>query len=228
MPSHCFCEAIHAGPVRQPANAASSLAFLVVAAVAVAHARRLRRASRAEAAAHAALFAVAAAAVGAGSAFYHASLSFWGQTADVLGMYLVATLFLLQAWTRRRALPPWRAAAVYLAANAALLAALVVVPTLRRWVFAALVVGIVAVETGAPRRDRRDFAAALALLAVGFALWTLDITGVLCAPRSALQGHAVWHLCSAAATWLGYRHFAALGAVDAVSLPGAARGGAAR
>ena len=218
MPSHCFCEAIRPGPVRQPANAASSLAFLVVAVVAVAHARRLRGAARA----HAALFAVAATAVGAGSAFYHASLSFWGQTADVLGMYLVVTLFLLQAWSRRRALPPARAAVAYLLANAALLAALVVVPTMRRWVFAALVVGIVAVERSAPRRGGRDFAAALAFLAVGFALWTLDITGVWCAPRSALQGHALWHLCSAAAAWLGYRHFAAL------TPPGAARGGAAR
>ena len=79
LPDRCFCEAVQSGTVRQPANAISSSAFVVMALLVLMRSRTPT----------AWRFAGAALVVGVGSAFFHASLTFWGQTADVLGMYLV-------------------------------------------------------------------------------------------------------------------------------------------
>jgi hypothetical protein len=151
------------------------------------------------------LLAGALALVGAGSAFYHASLTFAGQTADVFGMYLVGTVVLLSAVRRRWPLTAGRAAALYLGVNGILLALLVTQPLLRRWLFAAVLGAGVALGLG-PHRTR-DLDRALIALAVGSLIWALDLTRVFCRPESAFQGHAIWHLLGAtaagfAARWL--------------------------
>src|SRR5688572_22117478 len=79
MPDGCFCEAIRDGVIRQPLNALSSLAFVIVGVLVVLAMRRMS------------VFALAMAVIGFGSAFYHASLGFVGQFVDVTGMYLIAT-----------------------------------------------------------------------------------------------------------------------------------------
>jgi len=66
------------------------------------------------------------------------------------------------------------------------------------------------------RRDRRRllarpqtsyFYAAFASLAVGFGIWILDFMREWCASESALQGHAVWHVLSAASAALVYLYY---------------------
>ena len=215
MPDACFCERVRGSLVRQPANALSGLAFLPVGAgiLAFAAGTRARRREGPPAnllssrAAYPALLGAAAVLVGAGTAFYHASLTFWGQTADVLVMYLLATFLVLYGASRRWRIRPARAAAVYAAGNLLLLLLLVAVPGARRYAFAALVAAATALEAAARRRapvraDTRLLHAAVAVLAAGFVLWTLDLTRVLCRPESWLQGHAAWHLAGAAATGL--------------------------
>ncbi|MEQ1693947.1 MAG: ceramidase domain-containing protein, partial [Gemmatimonas sp.] len=132
MPDRCFCEAVHAGAVRQPANAISSGAFVVVALLVLMRSRTPT----------AWRFASAVFVVGAGSAFFHASLTFWGQTVDVLGMYLVATFLLMESLSRRRRWSAVTQNVLYVSGNIALLALLVGIPGLRRYAFAALVVAI--------------------------------------------------------------------------------------
>lgn len=211
MPDRCFCESVGAGVVRQPANSLSSSAFVIVAIGALWQARTGRgvdgRAAR--------RFAVAAALVGLGSAFFHASLTFWGQTADVLGMYLVATFLLLESVARRRRWSARQHDALFWGGNAVLLVVLIGVPALRRYLFAALVGAILWSEwrnlrvrrgtNSASPTGSTTLAAAVGVLGVGFAVWVLDLTHVLCAPNSPWQGHAVWHLCGAVSTWLAYR-----------------------
>ena len=188
------------GRIRQPSNTVSSLAFVAVSLLV------LRRAPDARAW----RFAAAVLLVGVGSAFFHASLTFWGQTADVLGMYLVATFLLLESLSRRH---EWSAAlhtALYVASNTALLAALVSVPALRRYAFGLLVFAVLWSEWTNRRRrveaaSARLFAIAIGVLAAGFGVWILDIMRWLCAPQSPWQGHALWHLCGAASAWFAYR-----------------------
>ena len=207
MPDHCFCEGVRAGAIRQPSNTVSSFAFVLAAVLVLRDARN----------ASAWRFAGATLLVGLGSAWFHATLSFWGQTADVLGMYVVATFLLIESLARRSMWTASRQNALFIGGNTVLLAMLIALPDVRRYVFALLVVAIIASEwrrlsrtrtaedANHVARARRAFTSSVALLAFGFAVWILDITRVVCAPTSLWQLHALWHLCGAASAWCAYR-----------------------
>ncbi len=204
LPDRCFCESVREGIVRQPSNAISSGAFVVVALFVLVR-------SRSSAAWR---FACAVFVVGVGSAFFHASLTFWGQTIDVLGMYLVATFLLLDSLSRSRRWSAVNQNVLYVGGNAALLALLAGLPSLRRYAFAALVLAILWSEwthrhRGIVTAPRRALAAAVGVLAFGFGVWILDITRVVCAPDSVWQGHALWHVSGALSAWLAYRYMTA-------------------
>jgi len=218
MPGHCFCEQVAPGLVRQPANAWSSLAFVAVGAWVLWRAARDRDNPHemrviAQRPLHSSLFAAACVLIGVGSAFYHASLTFAGQFVDVFGMYLIATFVLLYAMGRGRAISAGRAALAYVGLNTVLALCLYFVPGTRRYLFAILILTAIGAEVSARRRSgsiiqARWFTRAAAVLGIGFVLWILDITGVVCRPRSLLQGHAVWHVLgavSAACIYLYYR-----------------------
>jgi dihydroceramidase len=212
MPSSCFCEAIRSDGIKQPANTWSSLAFVVVAMFALARWARGPSASRA---AYPLLYAVTLIVVGLGSAWFHATLTFRAQFADVFGMYLVATFALLYSIGRLRPLSPVALAGGYIATNAVLAALLYWVPVARRWIFALLLVAVLLVEllirrrSGEPSATRNLWIAA-GIMAVAFVIWILDFTRVLCEPESSIQGHAVWHILGAAAAWYLLLYFAEL------------------
>lgn len=67
--------------------------------------------------------------------------------------------------------------------------------------------------------DGRYLAAAVLVLTAGFAAWTLDITRLVCAPASVLQGHALWHVAGAAAALLLFRYYASAGTTDGPAVP---------
>jgi len=210
MPDGCFCEADRAGWLRQPANVVSSLAFCLVAALVVLG--RGVPAGGSDDREDRYLFWATATFIGLGSSFFHASLTFVGQTFDLLGMYLLATLLLL--WSARRRLP-WTSSArvaIYVIGNIVLLAVLIVWPALRRYVFAALVAAILLAErsgdtTAGAVVSRKYLLMAIGLLLAGFAIWILDLTKILCSPVSIVQGHAAWHLLGAAAALAAYAHY---------------------
>src|SRR5262249_44255302 len=140
-------------------------------------------------------------AVGLGSIFYHASLTFAAQFFDVMGMYLFATFALLYALARLVPFGVMTFFGGYLRLNVALAYLQASAPSLRRWLFAGLLVAAVMFESRARRRsdssDPRFLRAALLTLGAAFGVWVLDVTKVLCAPRSWLQGHALWHILCA-------------------------------
>jgi hypothetical protein len=214
LPDRCFCEVAHDQLVRQPANALSGLSFVGIGLFALIRRRRkhvhtLVDSNRPDPTEY--LLATAAVILGIGTVFYHASLTFVGQTLDLFGMYLLVTMVALAIAARAGLLSVRMLTVLGVGINAFLLLVLIVAPEYRRIVFAALVTIVVALESSvgrrAERRDRRMFWAALAAVAGGFAMWVLDYTRVACSPMSWVQGHAVWHLCGAAAVWLTLRYY---------------------
>lgn len=208
MPDSCFCEAIRSEGIKQPANAWSSLAFVVVAAMVLVRWRRMRSAG----AAYPVLYAFTLVVVGLGSAYFHATLTFRGQFADVLGMYLIATFALLYSIGQLRTLSGAMFVGAYIAANAVLAMLLYWVPVYRRPVFGLLIVALLLVEvlirrTSGVGSATRHLWFAAAIMGVAFVIWILDFTRILCRPDSWMQGHAVWHVLGAVAAWFLFRYY---------------------
>ena len=203
LASHCFCELPRTGDLLlQPANSWSSFGFVGVGLWIMLGARNSPTSALAGPAAG--WFGFTAIVIGIGSVALHASLTLWGQFADVLGMYLLGSFTLAWAMMRWRGLSPAAAIALYLLVAGSLIGALWGWPETRRWLFAALLVTAIAVEwwLARPRRpgvNARLLLCGLAANALAFAIWIADQAGTLCAPASPWQGHAAWHLLGAAA-----------------------------
>ena len=229
MPSSCFCEAIRGGAIKQPANAVSSLAFVIVAVLVLRRALNDRaRSSDGQIArfhtniAYPLVFGAALTFVGLGSAYFHATLSFNGQFLDVLGMYLIATFALIYSIDRLRGIPTGMMIVLFAALNALLAALLYWVPVARRFLFAILVIGIIIVELIIKQRrsepsSNRYIVRAIAVMTIAFAIWITDYTRLLCDPSSIIQGHAIWHVLGAIASWQLYLHYASENRTSGIS-----------
>ncbi len=206
LATRCFCELVRADGIAQPANAWSSLAFVLAATAAL----LLRPEARPERVL-VPLLAVALAAVGLGSFAFHATLTLWGQFVDVFPMYAVGCVVLAGAlvrlgWTTQR-----RAAVGGVALLMALGLLLRLWPESRRVLFAAVLLPGIVLELVPTRRvggGGRWLHVGLGLLVTAYALWVLDQAGLLCDPTSWLQGHAAWHVLGAIAGWCLARHWA--------------------
>ena len=205
-PDHCFCEAVRDGIVAQPANTWSNLGFVVIGLL-IAHSRvpgnamaRYRR-----------LFGYSMVVIGLGSAFYHASLTFAGQLMDVSGMYILITFALVYSLNRLYGGGVAGFVFHYVALNVLLFALQFWLPGTRRYVFFLLVIGVLGAEIYRRRKvvsiESKWLLYATATMAIGFAIWVLDITKTVCAPRSWIQGHAIWHLLGAVAAFFLYRYY---------------------
>ncbi len=217
MPEACFCEAIRSGTIAQPANTWSSLGFVLVGFLVFARnvqdtlpSSPLRGLNRMAASrAYAFTYGSALVLIGLGSAFYHASLTFAGQFCDVMGMYLLACFILLYNIS---GLGSNRFVVLYVAMNLILAVFLIVLPELRRYLFAALIL-IALLLAYLPRRAPSARAKSSYLLrafltiVVAFIIFLFDLTKVVCQPTSWLQGHALWHLGGALSAGMLYQHY---------------------
>jgi hypothetical protein len=211
LASHCFCETPRTGQLLlQPANSWSSFGFVLVGSWIMLGAGT--RPHSALAGPAALWLGITAVIIGVGSAALHASLTLWGQFADVLGMYLLGSFTLVWAVMRWRGFSPRAAAALYLLVAGGLIAALWLWPETRRWLFAVLLFIAIAAEWWLARPRRRDVRAGLLLAGLGanilaFAIWIADQTRTLCAPDSLVQGHAAWHVLGAVAVACSYGYY---------------------
>jgi hypothetical protein len=210
--THCFCETPRFGSLfLQPSNSWSSFGYVFVGFLLMLDAQR-RRGSTAFPSEGAIMFGIAAITVGVGSVLLHATLTLWGQFADVLGMYLVSGFSLVYALAKIGRLDRTKSAMLYAVVCAALITVLLIAPEVRRWLFFAVLLTALIIEIGFARPLRPDVILRYLLLgvlikAVGFGVWVLDQNRMLCAPDSLIQGHAFWHFCGAISLWLTYCYF---------------------
>lgn len=210
--THCFCELPRIGQlVLQPADSWSSYGYVVVGflMIVLAADRGWRSAMPPIAACTMGLTAIT---VGLGSVLMHATLTLWGQFVDVLGMYLVGAFLLVRALARWRQIPDDRAIALYVLLCGTLVAVLILLPEVRRWLFVVVLILAILIEPVFARPLRpgariRYYLAGILAMAVAFTIWILDQQGIVCAPHSLVQGHAAWHLLGATSLWLSFSYY---------------------
>lgn len=214
LPAQCFCEAIRPGPLAQPVNAYSNLAYVLagLASLGSVSSAATRPNLFGQRRIYVWLYAGALVLIGLGSWLYHASLTFVGQWFDVMGMYLLGTFLCLYAAARLGLLGGRPFAWAYVSINCSLGVILIIAPQLRRLIFGGMIAGAVILEAAVHLRRRpvirgRYFTAALACMVVAYGIWTLDNLRLLCWPSSWFQGHALWHVLTAAAAWLVYLYY---------------------
>jgi dihydroceramidase len=210
--TRCFCELPRTGKLLlQPASTWSSFGYVLIGCLMLVQPYR-RDPGSALSAISARTLGVTSIIVGVGSGLLHGTLTLWGQFLDVLGMYLVGSFLLISAIARWRRVPDGAAVTIYVTLCAALVTALFKFSEVRRWLFAVLLILAVVTELAFARPFRPSARVALyfgGLIAttIAFGIWILDQEGVLCAPTSLIQGHAVWHLLGAASLWLTFSYY---------------------
>lgn len=171
-----------------------------------------RRALKIEASRRISALAVLLVVIGCMSFFYSSTLTFIGQFFDIFGMYLLGTFILYTALYRLGAVSSRQAITLFMLTNAVLAAVQYSYPEARRYLFAVILVPGIVMEflpqvSDTPTRKRYSLFAGFGIVLVGYILWLLDQDLILCSPRSALQGHAAWHILTAGAVLLLAMHY---------------------
>ncbi len=203
---NCFNETIHDGYLRQPFNTFSSFGYLFVGVYVLAlpklksNKQKFHKIMKL-------IFGLSLVITGLGSAFYHMSLTFVGQTTDVAGMYLIAVLIILYALFRDKNISISQFVGYYLGANLILLIPLILSPELRRNLFAGLIIIGLLLDYFRDKKDKKLLLASASVLAFGFIFWLLDSLKLFFNPNSWLQGHVIWHYCGALACLILYKYY---------------------
>lgn len=210
--TRCFCEMPRVGSlILQPSDSWSAMGYVFVGLLMIVMSQGSGWRSAMPPVA-ASVFGVTAITVGLGSVMLHATLTLWGQFFDVLGMYLVGSFMLVSALARWRRIPDRAAILLYLVLCTALVSVLIVMPEVRRWLFAVVLLTAIALELGFARRLRpgaqlRYYLLGILAKAIAFTIWNLDQHGLVCSPQSLVQGHAIWHLLGACALFLTFSYY---------------------
>jgi hypothetical protein len=210
--TRCFCETPRLGSlILQPSDSWSALGYVLAGFLMIVLARGSGWSSAMTPVA-AVAFGITAITVGLGSVLLHATLTLWGQFFDVLGMYLVGSFLLVSALARWMRIPDRRAIAIYALLCVVLVAVLIALPEVRRWLFAVLLITAIVIELAFARPRRpgvmlRFYLLGILTKAIAFTIWNLDQHGLVCAPASLIQGHAAWHLLGALSLWLTFSYY---------------------
>ncbi len=214
-----FCE-LSDGVLEQPVNTLSNLGFVVAGLAIAVRAGRpggLGRSTMSRMPGLATAYACLVVLLGPGSMAMHATESALGGHLDVLSMYLVAAFAASYAAMRRWRRGPVLLAMAYVAAVATCELAgtygghIPVVDFAGNLAFGAFLLVALVLERQHARRnavtlDLRWLLAAVAALAVAFAVWNTAKTGAFgCFPHSVYQGHGVWHLLCAVSAYCLFR-----------------------
>lgn len=216
LPNVDWCEAQRCGWIVEPANTWSNLAYVVVGLALCWLARDSSSRSLRS-------FGPAALAVGLCSGIYHSSYTFVLQILDFLGMYVFCYLLLTLNLVRLGWLDPakrGRRFAQLVVATTLLTVGIDFLEIPIQAIVLLLIVAIAASElwprahAAAPSREegRPFFFLAMALIAAAAGFSLLDVTRTWCDPAHPfLQGHAIWHVLSAAGLAAAFFHYRQLG-----------------
>jgi hypothetical protein len=207
----CGCEAFRSGLLEQPVNAFSAAGFVVVGLAVLATITRPgpRRNRFSTESVYARLFAFVVLSLGAGSAWFHGSVTEWGGWTDLTAVHLfVSYLFWYDVAVLARRSTRWFLGA-FASTNLALAGAMWFLDNgFARYTMATLIAGVLLTEArlwGRIVRRRRWLVAALVVYGAGTVAWLLSGDGgPWCRPDGSLQGHALWHVLAAAGVALVY------------------------
>lgn len=215
---NCYCE-VGTGFVAQPANTFSNLGFVAVGLMVLWHAsgESLRFGGDRI---YPILYGAAALFLGTGSMALHGTLTSWGQWLDNQAMHIFISFPIAYNMKRSHG---WQRTGFFVAFLAIAGTALIVhtlVPEHSRQIFGVMV-GLALIAEVMPaqptlrrwsrqpalRGNRAYLLAAGGVFALAAVVWVVSHTGGMwCNPTSLLQGHALWHLLTAAAVALLYLH----------------------
>lgn len=220
FPKHCFCEHIGTGFVRQPVDAVTNLAFVLVGVYIIWYLLKKRHQYLNESIQSGIsiktlyIFGMASILVGIFSFFYHASFTFWGMELDDDSMYLIGTFMLFYSLTHIKGyrFSLKRFISIYLILNIGLELAIYFVPVIRGALFGILVLAASAFEIIAIKQKRvtksiEYFKIALLLFFIAYLFWITDYLKIICFPPSLYQGHAIWHVLTATSVYFIFLYY---------------------
>jgi len=198
-----FCERRLCAWIVEPSNAWSNVAYVLVG-VWIFWRRRERLATALTA------IGVSAVLLGIGSFAFHATGIRVFEVADVSSMYLISGLALAFALQRLLGWSDGTAVAFFVALVAVSSVLMIALRNDGIMVFGAETLAAIAIEyrlrLETPDGVARWLLRAVAALAVGFVIWTLDVGGPLCDPDNhVVTGHAVWHALTALSVLFFFR-----------------------
>jgi hypothetical protein len=199
-----FCEDRLCGWIAEPANAWSNVAFLVVGAYLLQRAFQQRRMPL--------LFVgLTSILVGIGSFIFHMSGTFVGEFLDLSAMFFIGSLMVTMELRRFVPMGIPRLAGSFLAISLGSMLVLSVLPKSGIVLFGIQVALVYASNIfWRSRRTRVEHRYAWWLggtFAVALGIWTLDLTGVMCAPSNhVFNGHSAWHVLTAVCLYFFQRH----------------------
>lgn len=208
----CFCEADAAGFPDQMLNSLSSFAFVFLGIWALISTREPVIGTRERVLKP--YFAATMLFLGASSFFYHATLSFLGQFLDIFSMYTFGILLTLGALYRSGRISGAVAAIIFAFVSAGLALIQYEFPDARRVLFALLLIPGIVLEltpfvTGfTPRSPRvRYIYIGVGVMILAYLIWLADQNASVCDPHSPIQGHAIWHVMTALASFMIFAHY---------------------
>jgi hypothetical protein len=204
IPNKCFCEAINQSSfIKQFSNTLSSFSFIYLGFYIFFKNKKQRLFQ---------IFGISTIVIGFGSAFFHASLSFLGQSLDLAGIYLLTSFILVYALYRKYQLQINETIILLIVINIILDLGLFFAPELRRYLVGLMIIIGIGSEIYYAKSKKTNIEkkwinyAVIAIL-LAFFIWILDITKILCSPQSIFQGHALWHILSTFSIYFLYRYY---------------------
>lgn len=219
-----FCEASHAGLIKQPANTWSNLGFIFVG-LSVAWQLSAGKFNHnkntiTQSAFYGTFFACVIILLGPGSMAMHATEASVGGWFDMLSMYLIASFTFAYAVERFYSLSKTWFFALYVAALFTCLYVqelpyhVPVVGFIGNFIFAVLISLTVIFEmlnnfVRKFEQEKKYGFLSLGSLILAFIIWNLwKNDSYMCDPQSLIQGHAIWHILDAVAAYFLFRYYA--------------------
>jgi hypothetical protein len=199
-----FCEDRLCGWIAEPANAWSNLAFFAMGFYLLRRAHVDRRPALQ-------LIGVTSILVGTGSFLFHMSGTFLGEFIDLSAMFFIGALMVTMEARRFVPLTPRQLVGIFAGLSVLSMAILAVFHRIGITLFGIQVALIYAsnifFRLRGHRVEHRHAWWLGGTFAFALGIWTLDLTGAVCAPQNhVFNGHSLWHVLTAACLYFFYRH----------------------